>query len=215
MQRLIFNWFLFSSLILTLGCDGSSKDADTADALEADKATVSFSQAENINSWYDHDDQANSAGGGIEYVHPTIASHIMAPGDNSTPKNTRHLRSEYSECRSEIENPNTTFYNVGSLCLDGLFSLIEGRGCENIAYEKTEGGWIYHYCNDTPTCDRLHEGMFLTVPTNIEVSDSVLEDYSLWCMDSGYGVFYTKEKTTRDEAAVHHVADGVEAAISD
>jgi hypothetical protein len=203
MRRLIFNCFILSSLTLSLGCDGGT-DTGGQEALQQGSPETSLSSPEKEN-WYDLEEgQSMPVGGSIDQ---TAAFNLQ--------RNTQVLRSEYTECRSEIENPTTSFYNIGSLCADGLFSLIEGRGCENIAYDKTEGGWTYHYCNDTPTCDRLHEGMFLTIPTDISPPQEILEGYEMWCADSGYTVFYTPEKEARDSAIVHHVADGAAASQSD
>ena len=104
-----------------------------------------------------------------------------------SPPTTRLDRSEFQMCRSEIQNESTKFYNVGSMCVDGLFALMEGRGCENIVHERIDDDWTNHYCATDATCDRLHNSVFSIVSVDVDMS-RLSSDPEVWCMDNNYVV---------------------------
>jgi len=119
---------------------------------------------------------------------PTEKKTVVSEKSTELPS-TRLDRSEFTMCRSEIENESTKFYNIGSMCADGLFALMEGRGCENIVHETAAGGWTYHYCAEADTCDRLHNSVFVVASVDLNIPEIFpVEDYEMWCMDNNYAI---------------------------
>ena len=100
---------------------------------------------------------------------------------------SRIVRSEFSGCRSEIENTSVSFRNIGSMCADGLYALMEGRGCtEVVGARSTTGNWTYHRCKTQPTCDNLHNNTFAIVPVGTSITENFGEDKQVWCTDNNY-----------------------------
>ena len=102
---------------------------------------------------------------------------------------SRIPREDFGMCRSEIHNPTVIFKNTGSMCADGLFSLMQGRGCEIIVgANHPSGQWTYHKCETQPTCDRLHNNVFAVVPVGVSLSENFKPGYEMWCADNNYFV---------------------------
>tara|TARA_B100000214_G_C23954216_1_gene621953 strand:+ start:338 stop:820 length:483 start_codon:yes stop_codon:yes gene_type:complete len=114
------------------------------------------------------------------------ATSLNSIAENLSPL-SRIPRSEFSGCKSETKQENVTFRNIGSMCVDGLFSLMEGRGCDNIMGARDPSGrWTYHRCESQPTCDNLHSNTFAVVPVGISISENFDEHAQVWCTDSNY-----------------------------
>ena len=100
---------------------------------------------------------------------------------------SRIIRAQSTQCRSEISNQTISFHNVGSMCADGFFALMEGRGCTNTVGKKDPTGrWTYHACETAATCDNLHSNTFAIVPVGISVKDNFQPDVEIWCADNSY-----------------------------
>ena len=100
---------------------------------------------------------------------------------------SRIVRDEFSSCRSEIENPAVSFRNIGSMCADGLYALMEGRGCTEVVGARSPAGdWTYHRCKTQPTCDNLHNNTFAIVPVGTSIAENFGEDTQVWCTDNSY-----------------------------
>jgi len=79
------------------------------------------------------------------------------------------------------------------MCSDGLFALMEGRGCQYIDGDRVDGDdgtwlWTSYYCSDEPTCDRLHTETFYVVAATTVIPDHFGNDYHTWCADNNVTV---------------------------
>jgi hypothetical protein len=100
-----------------------------------------------------------------------------------------------SGCYSDEEHDNLPFQNIGSLCVDGLFALMWGRGCGIIVgAQDPTGRWTTHRCETQPTCDPLHNSTFAVVPVGISLRENFGRDVHVWCTDNNYRVLRLPEK---------------------
>lgn len=119
-----------------------------------------------------HENVAEATTRGSE-VHPISSIPVDATG----------------QCYSTERHDNLPFENIGSLCADGLFALIWGRGCPRIigTYEPSRR-WTYQKCETQPTCDQLHNDTFAVVPVGISIEAEFGADAEIWCQDNNYVV---------------------------
>jgi len=100
---------------------------------------------------------------------------------------SRILRSEFKGCKSEIQRDAVIFKNIGSMCVDGMYTLMLGRGCNTIVGEKDPSGrWTVHKCLEKTTCDILHQNSFAAVPVGISIADNFEPTVQIFCQDNNY-----------------------------
>ena len=120
--------------------------------------------------------------------------HMLATADEVDPA-SRHLRSESSECRSETQRPKVLFKNIGSMCVDGMYALMLGRGCSTIIGEKDPTGrWTTHKCKTQPSCDPVHISTFAVVPVGIPLTETFGDHVQIFCSDNNYRVIRLRKE---------------------
>jgi hypothetical protein len=78
---------------------------------------------------------------------------------------------DFGVCFADAVNEQSTFFNSGTPCIDGMVALIGGRGCEDVIYRDNDDGTHSVYCPTEPTCDQVHTDGYLAVPNNLDWND--------------------------------------------
>jgi hypothetical protein len=133
----------------------------------------------------------------------SFVAHADVPSDDAIHESnteTTNLRSEVHpissipvdstrQCYSTEQHTKLPFANIGSLCVDGLYSLMWGRGCPLIVgTHDPSSRWTYQKCETQPTCDQLHNDTFAIVPVGISIEAEFDADVEFWCQDNNYVV---------------------------
>ena len=125
---------------------------------------------------------------------PVVNSSAAKTSDTTRQRSEVHPISsipadDKSRCYSTEQHDKLPFENIGSLCVDGLFALMWGRGCGWIEGTKDPSGrWTYHKCDTQATCDQLHNSTFAIVPVGISIKTEFDTDVEFWCQDNNYVV---------------------------
>jgi hypothetical protein len=119
---------------------------------------------------------------------------LLAIAEDVSPV-SRIPRSEFRGCRSEIHTSMVTFRNIGSMCVDGMFALMEGRGCTAIVGTRDPtGSWVSYACETPPTCDILHNSTFAVLPVGIPIVEHFGDHVQLFCSDNNYRVIRLRKE---------------------